>query len=333
VSPVPAAAVPPARQGRPVRPERQARPRLSADLLANLTARLTSRDRWLLAMLWEHRVLTTFQIAQLAFGSVTTCAHRMHHLWWLRAVDRIQPFTPTGSAPMHYVLGDAGAAVLATRLGITIAQLGYRRDQAMAIFHSAILAHTTGTNGVFTALAARARVRPFCELAEWWPETRCASVWGDLARPDGYGRWREHDTETDFFLEYDTGTETIRQVAAKLPGYADLATVTGITTPVLFWFPTRKRETSARAAFTGTPVPIATTIGEGGTQPAGPVWLPIASNGPRIRLASLGHQHHGSTTEPSEQTPPQAAPGGPASRNWTPPVPPMPPGRETSTRK
>ena len=34
-----------------------------------LAGRLTARDRWLLRMLHEHRVLTTSQIIQLAFGT------------------------------------------------------------------------------------------------------------------------------------------------------------------------------------------------------------------------------------------------------------------------
>ena len=48
----------------------------SPQLAAALAARLTARDRWLLRMLLEHRVLTTGQVTQLArlatvlFGSV-----------------------------------------------------------------------------------------------------------------------------------------------------------------------------------------------------------------------------------------------------------------------
>jgi hypothetical protein len=264
-----------------MRPERQGRPRLSADLLTELAGRLTRRDRWLLHMLFEHRVLTTTQITQLAFGALSTGAHRMQHLWWLRAVDRVQPFTATGSAPMHYVLGDGGAAVLAAEHGITAAELGYRRDRALATFHSVKLAHTVGINGIFTALVAHARANRGSVLDEWWPEHRCAAIWGDLIRPDGYGRWRDHGAETDFFLEYDTGSETTGRVAAKLPGYADLTDATGITTPVLFWFPAPGREAGVRAAFGDTPVPVATAAARhGDLDPAGPVWLPLGQRGP-----------------------------------------------------
>src|SRR5437868_5230468 len=122
----PGAIPPPPRPGPPQRPARQLRSRLSADLIAELAGRLTSRDRWLLAMLAEHQVLTSHQITQLAYRSSTTATHRMLLLWRLRAVDRAQPFTPTGSAPMHYVLGDAGAAILAAARDLTPAEAGYR---------------------------------------------------------------------------------------------------------------------------------------------------------------------------------------------------------------
>jgi hypothetical protein len=43
-------------------------------------------------------------------------------------------------------------------------------------------------------------------LTVWWSEWRCAVNCGRLVRPGGYGRWREHEREVDFFLEYDRGT-------------------------------------------------------------------------------------------------------------------------------
>ncbi len=302
------------------------RPAVTPELLAGLAARLTARDRWLLAMLHEHRVLTTTQITQLAFGSQRAATGRLLTLYQLRAVDRFRPLTPVGSAPWHFVLDDAGAAVLAAERGITVAELGYRRDHALAIAHSARLAHTVGTNGFFTALAATARHTPGAELRVWWSERRCAHTWGDLARPDGYGRWREGDREVDFFLEYDTGTETLDRVAAKLPGYADLAHASGITTPVLFWLPTARREAALRHLLhrhlgerpAGEDlVPAATAARDTGpaTDPAGPVWLPLGTPGPRLRLIDLAtHLLPPPASQPAAPASPQSplhAPAGP----------------------
>src|SRR6266700_1128158 len=161
------------------------------DLLAALAARLTTRDRWLLRMLHEHQVLTTTQITQLAFGTTRAATARLLTLYTHQAIDRFRPLAVTGSAPWHFALGPAGAQVLAAEDAITTAQLGYRRDRAMAIALSPRLAHTTGTSGLFTALAAHARATPGAGLVCWWGERRCAALWGDLARPDGYGRWHQ----------------------------------------------------------------------------------------------------------------------------------------------
>ena len=214
----------PALPGRPRTTGRLAR---GPELAASLAARLTARDRWLLRMLHEHRVLTTIQITQLAFGTTRAASARLTTLYRHRAIDRFRPLAPAGSAPLHWVLDEAGAAVLAAEDGITAAELGYRRDRALAIALSAELAHITGANGFFTALAAAARASGgHAALDCWWSERRCAGVWGDLARPDGYGRWTQHSpgnapASTDFFLEYDNGTErVIRNSPAQ--AFADL---------------------------------------------------------------------------------------------------------------
>jgi Replication-relaxation len=121
------------------------------------------------------------------------------------------------------------------------------------------------------------------------------------------GRWSEQvpgqpAAVTDFFLEYDTGTEPLTRVAAKLAGYAALAARTGITTPVLFWLPSARREAALHARLAGPPppgipgaacagqipgVPVATAAPGASPQgPAGTAWLPAGSPGPRLRLAT-----------------------------------------------
>lgn len=307
--------------GPPLRTRNLSRPRLSADLVTALATRGTPRDLWLLRMLAEHRVLTSVQIAQLAFSSAATARHRMIQLWRLRAVDRAQPFAASGSAPMHYVLGDAGAAVLAAQAGMDAAGAGYRRDRALAVFASARLAHSVGANGVMTALVATARTRPDRALTVWWAEHRCAAQWGAMARPDAYGRWHEDGrADTDFFLEYDNGTESADRVAGKLAGYAALAAATGISTPVLFWFPSAAREANVRPALARHRVPAATASPAAGTSPADPVWLPAGRDGPRLALAALAIRPPAATNARQ----PTAAAQQPETSLSGGPVPPMP---------
>jgi Replication-relaxation len=302
-----------------------ARPPVSPALTARLAGKLTGRDRWLLRMLHEHRVLTTTQIIRLGYGAPRRVQTRLGDLHRLRAIDRFRPLATAtaGSAPYHWVLDQAGAEVLAVEDALTLPELGYRRDRALDIAFSPRLAHTTGVNGLFTALAAARDGGG--ELACWWSERRCAAVWGDLARPDGYGLCRDPDGQAaDFFAEYDTGTEDLPKVMAKLAGYRELAARTGIATPVLFWLASGpRREQHLRALLTeagpvpGVPVATATpasAAAAGG--PAGAAWLPAWQPGPRLRLARL-------TPRQAPAQPPGADTGLP----WHPPVPQPPPGQ------
>jgi protein involved in plasmid replication-relaxation len=269
-----------------------ARPRVSPEVVAVLAARLSARDYWLLELLHEHRVLTTTQIRDVGFSSISAATHRMLALWRLRAVERFRPAVPTGSAPLHYVLGPAGAVLLAQRRGMSPGQSGYRADRALALAASDKLTHLVGSNHLFTALIAHARAHPAARLEVWWSERRCAAVWGKIARPDGYGRWRDGGHVTDFFTEYDTGTEPVHRLLSKIGDYIALAEMTGIThTPVLFVLPNTAREQHLHARTQpGVPL-IATTTpnalkAAGG--PAGPAWQPItAATRQRQTLASL----------------------------------------------
>jgi hypothetical protein len=324
----------------PGRPRANGRLARSPQLAAALAARLTARDRWLLRMLCEHRVLTTGQITQLAFGTSRAATARMTTLYQYRAVDRFRPLAPAGSSPLHFILDEAGAMLLAAEDGITAADLGYRRDRSMAIALSPRLTHNVGANGIFTALAAAARASGGRQALEcWWGERRCAAAWGDHARPDGYGRWSEQapgqpPATVDFFLEYDTGTEPLSRVTAKLAGYAALAARTGITTPVLFWLLSPRREAALHARLAGPPppgirdaasatqipgVPVATAAPGASPQgPAGAAWLPAGIPGPRLRLAQLAPPG----IAPADSGPADEAPGGPpGGLAWHPPEP------------
>jgi hypothetical protein len=288
--------------------------RAAPELFLELRGRLTDRDRGILELVWEHRVLTTHQIAAIFFTTPSKARDRLLQLFRLRALERFQPWVPVGASPYHWVLGPLGAQCLAAHRDVTLAELGYRRTTALRISHSQQLAHQVGVNEFFTQLHAHARHTPGTHLDKWWSERRCAELWGDLARPDAYGRWsetppeREGPATVDFFIEYDTGSVTLAKVAAKLNGYDALAEATGIATPVLFWLPSSRREANLRKLLRTPPVPVATAVHTPANTigPAGPVWLPAERDGARVRLidlASAWTHTSGATADPAGAAP------------------------------
>lgn len=325
----------------------------SVEHQAALAYRLTDRDRWLARMLFEHQVLHAGQISAAAFASPNSARERLRELHHWSVLDRFRPQILDGSSAQHYVLGPAGATVLASEEGLDPKTLGYRRDRAMRIAHSIRLAHTVERNGWFLALLARAvwgHDQPGMALLAWWSEQRCARLFGDLVRPDGYGRWYEPGHGgIEFFLEYDRGTENTHQVARKLDGYAQLAAATGIATPVLVWLPTPAREAHVRSslarAWRGLPdphrVPVATAAATGldpdeaTASPADPLWLPLAAT-PAARGQTRVGLSHLRTAWPHlpERTPTaeSISSGSGAHRGMLPAPDPMPPPAQRPTR-
>lgn len=306
-----------------------ARDRTEAARFRDLMGRLTARDRWLLAMLAEHGVLTTSQLLRLGWATGRRRAqNRTRALHQDGVVDRFRPVRPRGegSAPWHFVLGPHGAAALAAETGHTTAEIGYRgRTRALAIAHRMTLAHDVAANDLLCDLAAN----PEIALHQWWSAARCGRCFGHHVRPDAYltlttpppprtrteigsgagigvgaGWW-------EMFLEYDTGTESLTRLAAKLRGYFDLAAATGIVTAVGIWIARPGREPGARRALTDALralprpelVPVltatphtalrqpagaaATATTTATAAAAGRVWLPVPPPGRAVERVSL----------------------------------------------
>lgn len=264
------------------------------DPKARIADRLTSRDAELLRLLAEHRMLTSKQIARILFPRERTARERIATMRSFGLIETFRPPCVLGTSPLHctltakalrLVVGDDDAA--ASRHRVTRA--GTLGAVAMAL--RADLAHLRGTNEVFSQLAARARQNAGCDLEVWRSEWSCVRLFGGQVRPDGFGRWRDGEAWCDFFLEYDTGTETQERLLAKLVGYADLAFAADVTCPVLFWLPNSAREENLHHHLDvqRTEVPVATTYGDPTkTDPAGPIWRLAGSIRERLPLAALG---------------------------------------------
>ena len=254
---------------------------------------LTPRDRQLLSLIGEQQVLTTSQITRLAFPSRTMAQRRLLRLYQLGVLDRFRWHQIVGSQDWHYTLGLLGGALLAAARATTPPSPAEQRRRVTRLAASPRLMHLLGINDFFTGLAAHARSHPGATLDLWWSERRCAEHYGQLVRPDGYGRWTEHGQDVEFFLEYDTGSEPLTRVTSKLPGYADLATAGGPNIPVLIWLPSARREANLRAALSTHPAPV--TVATANTElagalccgPADAVWL-VDSSQHRRPLIDLG---------------------------------------------
>ena len=308
----------------------------SPDHQANIAAHLTRRDRWIARMCAEHRTLTSNQIIHIAFPSRRAANYRLQRLYQWRILDRFQPYIGRGRAPMFYVLDTAGAHLLAHEDGIEPRDLGFRAERSIGIAHSLRLAHLHGLNSLFTGLIRDALSHEDRAVTAWWSEARCTRHFGDIVRPDGYGRWAESDRAIEWFLEWDTGSYQLSRFVAKIPGYLELAATTRIVTPLLAVFATNQREAHARQLLTEhlrsqprrDDLPIATTTTEeldrAGTA-AEAVWLPLPhGDAGRVRLVDLptAWPNVGQTTA-SCQPPTSAAETSPVPR-LSPPSP-MPP--------
>lgn len=267
--------------------------------LPYLVYRATPRDRWLLRMLAEHQVLTAPQICALAFTGVRVANKRLVTLTELGLLDRFRlPRAAYGNTPWHYLLGPAGAQLIAAERGTTLKQLGYQRARQLALAARPDLPHTTGCHDTLTLLAARGRIPGAGRLAVWWSARSAATVWGDLIRPDAYGLWQEANPagtpgQCAFFYEYDTGTESLTQLLGKLPGYRRFRDQQDGSFPILIHLPTAAREQRVQQELATDPpgVPVATTCPPAtelalGAALDAAVWLPAAA-AHRDRLAAL----------------------------------------------
>lgn len=300
-------------------------------------AHLTDRDRDLVRLIGQHRVLTTDQVAALAFGSPITARHRLAVLVRLGVLRRFRPQREVGSAPWHYVLGPIGAALLGVEDRDERKWAPHvRADRQLSLERSQRRGHLTGVNGFFVALAIYAR-EGGGELRDWRSEQETAEYLYQRTweaeyepHPDGLGIWAEGGRDICFLLEYDTGSEHLPQLAAKLPSYAEGArTNMVLQVPILFCFPTPRREQSARKALARVSashdLQIATAaLNPRLTCPAGPVWMTLHGEHGPMRLIDLDDvlpdpwrvAHADDERKRREQQHEQAA------RGWPPEVPP-----------
>ncbi|MGW4211716.1 replication-relaxation family protein [Lentzea sp. NPDC004789] len=217
---------------------------------ASLWFRLVERDRRILALLHEHKVLTTNQIAAIEFSSVRRAQDRLRQLRELGVVFAFRDsYSAGGTSQTRYALGYRGARLIAAQRAAKPPAPGAYAERLERLGLWPKLAHQLGVNDFFCGLAAHARTRPDARLTQWWPEKVCTEFfWNKTTklRPDAYGCWEEQGRRVRFFLEHDTGTEPLSKVVAKLSDYTGFRTdAFGV---LLFSVHSSQRERNLRSA-------------------------------------------------------------------------------------
>lgn len=216
---------------------------------------LNARERAVLVAIYEHKVLLTEHLKTMFFGSLRGAQDRLRHLARRGLIDTWYPPQPRGmgKASGHHTLTESGAQVVASLLGIARSELRYVVRDEEDREQDSYLAHRLGVNEFFCALIDAGRSIDGHGLAKWVPE-RTVRTGDGWIRPDGYGTFLHPGGALDFYLEYDRGTETTRQLANKLAGYIGIArdwTEQGAEhfPCVLIVVPNHRRERVVAAAF------------------------------------------------------------------------------------
>ncbi|MFD7841637.1 replication-relaxation family protein [Nocardia sp. NPDC059764] len=288
--------------------------------------RLLDRDRRLLGLLAEHKVLTTDQIASLEFTSIRRAQDRLAKL---REMGMLFAFRESlyggGTSQTRHALGYPGARLIAAQRAEKPPTPAAYAMSLERLACSPTLEHRLGANGFFATLAAHRNPTRHPDatvlegLTQWWSERQCAEqFWTAFERdpqirPDGYGCWEQDGHAVRFFLEYDTGTETLSTLAAKLTDYQGFPTDSfGI---LLFSLHSARRETGLHAVLRRTlgssPGLVIATTARDLTHPdgpVGPVWVLWTNGGgdtvtERLRLTELPERgpqipHHSSGVQP-----------------------------------
>ncbi len=267
--------------------------RLTASVVAGELTRLTPRDRHLLDLLDQHKTLTTDQLVDVAFGSLGRARNRLNTLLGRHILDRFRHYQRPGSQSWRWTLGPVGAAIVAGSRGEPFPRPSAVADATARLAVSPTLGHLIGVNGFFTRLHGHARHRGDAHLDRWWNEARCRTATGGLVRPDGHGLWSADGRRVGFWLEYDTGTEPLLRVVAKLGDYGRLGG-TPWALPVLFYVPGPRREANLANVLARTPLPARLVVATTNHQhsdatdrgPAGPIWR-APDDAARVPLSAL----------------------------------------------
>lgn len=227
-----------------------------------LAGRLTDRDRQIAEDCFEHRVLTTEQLRRLHFTTQRIATRRLGKLHALRVLERFRPAFQLGdgSSPYHWILGPAGAYVVATSRGLDRDQLPGTRQPPEAVAKSSTLAHRHNTNEFATLLIEAMRATGG-SVPTWHGERGARDLLAGIVIPDSYLLLeRPALPPLHLLLEIDRGTEDHQRLLTKARRYAKAIPRSPLAREnvlVLMVVPSPRRARTAAATLARGPMPIA----------------------------------------------------------------------------
>jgi hypothetical protein len=245
--------------------------------------RLTGRDMELIDALAHHRVFTAAQLADLCFPSAWAARVRVVTLVEMEVLAR---FRDDNRKAYRYTLGYWGAGVHAWRQGEPAPN---RAAVALAVHQLAVSrkrGHLEGVNTFFTRMHAEARETGGTRMGSWLCEDQAAGLFLGKVRPDGAGILTVEEHTMPFYFEFDTGSEPLGYLAAKLDRYAARQPVGGHRLVLIqINRPGRERNFHDHLAGRRFPFPTATTSVTADL--LGASWRGLGSER-RARLSELG---------------------------------------------
>ena len=178
-------------------------------------ARLTDRDLEIIDCLASHRLLTSTMLTTLFFPSRRTASAR---LVMLNAFGIVTRFRAQPSRTYYYSLDWHGQAIAALRRSERPPTRQAALWETRRLIVSGQRRHLEGVNSFMTLAHMASRDRG-AKVIEWASEAQAATEFTHL-RPDGAATIRfANDRVVSFWLEYDTATQSLARLAAKVRRY------------------------------------------------------------------------------------------------------------------
>ena len=266
----------------------------------HLPVSLRPRDWAIVALLDEHPMLTTDQIAGILFNKLSTCRERLLLLLRMKFISRwwSDPFQPK---PINLECWQPG--VLSSRY---VARQRRKRqptenqvhDRNLEIYRNLSKNPIMQTNAFFTQLLTHSRTYAGTQLLRWWSADTVASQYKMISPNGGHGVWRlasgvwrDGHCQTGFFLHFDLRSRYRPTRSQQIEDFVGRRLSGNPRYPLLLVFRTAANEQAFHHYHRGGSV-LADTIATAtlADHPAEAVWKPVGQDR-RSRISDLPSDH------------------------------------------